>query len=501
MPRHPLTQRVVPHIAALVQAAVSGTGTANGAAPGSRAPGLLVALSGGPDSVALLLLAQTWARENGAHLEAFHLNHSLRGRDADTDEQFCRELCQSHGITLHVQRHDPRPLARRRGLGLEEAGRVLRYRYLHQTLASSGELNCAATGHHLDDQIETVIMRLFRGTGLDGLRGILPRSDRLIRPLLGVSRQEIVSFLTAAGQVYRLDDTNLSGAATRSRVRRELLPLARDIFGSGSERGLANLADLVDADLELLDQLAHEAWTELAGQPAGPADPTSAADPGLPVAGILAQPTALARRVLRQAIAYRRGTLVDLERQHIDSLLRWLPDSHSGATRELPGGWRAVREFDHLRFLPPSISHPSLSKARSYRILVTESREGSVSGTEPRAGSCSETATPADDPQEAVASWQLTCPANALQGRLTVRPWRDGDRIELLGLGGHKKVSDLLREKRVGLTDRPKILVVEDEAGILWVVGLARAERTRLLPDTQPRVTIAVVPEEDELTY
>lgn len=106
-----------------------------------------------------------------------------------------------------------------------------------------------------------------------------------------------------------------------------------------------------------------------------------------------------------------------------------------------------------------------------------------------------------EDPEEAVASWRLTCPANALQGRLTLRPWRDGDRIELLGLGGHKKVSDLLRERRVGLGDRPGILVVEDEAGILWVVGLARAERTRLLPDVQPRVTIAVVPEEDELTY
>jgi tRNA(Ile)-lysidine synthase len=449
----------------------------------------------------LLLLTRAWAEKNGSHLEAFHLNHRLRGQDADLDEQFCEQLCRKYEIRLHVQREDPRPLSRRRGLGLEEAGRVLRYRHLNHILDEASELDLAATGHHQDDQIETVTMRVFRGTGLDGLRGIRPRSGRLIRPLLSVTRQELVSFLTAEGQAYRLDGTNLTGEATRNRVRRELLPLARDIFGEGSGQGLAHLADLAETDLELLDRLARTAWTELAGQAADAEVPPPANDPRLPVAGILALEPALVRRVMRLAIASQRGTLVDLERQHVDGLLQWLPDSRSGATWELPGGWRAVREFDRLRILPPVDDYPPLSSGQSYRILVTDSRHDSGNGTVPPAEGCTGSASTLTSTAVRRSGWQLDCPTDVLQGNLALRPWRAGDRIDLLGLGGHKKVSDLLRERRIGVSDRPGILVVEDDAGILWVVGLARAERTRLLPSTSHKVTIAVVPEEDELTY
>ena len=196
LPDHPFISRLLPRLEALVRQAAPATNP--------PATGLLVALSGGPDSVALLYLARARAAATGAPLAATRLNHRLRGADADADESFCRELCARLGVPLQdVTRADPRPLARRRGLGLEEAGRVLRRRLLLRLLAARPELACAATGHHRDDQTETVIMRLFRGAGLDGMRGIRPVAGRIIHPLLAADRQEILAFLEALGQPWR----------------------------------------------------------------------------------------------------------------------------------------------------------------------------------------------------------------------------------------------------------------------------------------------------------
>ncbi len=497
VPRHSLYARIAAVIDRLVPEAT--------AAP--RPVGLLVALSGGPDSVALLLLAKAWAASTGARLQAFHLNHRLRGPDADADEDFCSQLCERLDIQLHLRREDPRPLAQQRGMGVEEAGRVLRYRLLTDLLDTAAGLDCAATGHHLDDQVETVVMRMFRGTGLDGLRGIAPVSGRLIRPLLEVSRQEIIAFLEAEGQPYRLDATNTAGEATRSRVRRELLPLARDIFGAGTATGLARLAELAETDLGLLDRLARQVWDELSATSSLPAQGTGAAgatwqEPRLSVAGLLNLEPALARRVIRLAVAARRGSVADLGRDHVAGLLQWLSRSRSGGTWELPGGWRVVREFDDLRILPPTQdqghSHLPVSLGGSYRMLVTEETISRADGTgTPDNSNRNEISADLENIAPA-AGWKLVCPANTLRGKLRLRRWRSGDRLELLGLGGHKKVSDLLREKKIGVSERSRVLVVEDDVGIIWVVGLARAERTRLLPMTQRMVTIAVVPKEED---
>jgi tRNA(Ile)-lysidine synthase len=469
--QQPFLARVVPRIAELVR-------RVRPAVAGAGSTGLVVALSGGPDSVALLLAARAWAETAGAPLLAAHLNHRLRGAEADADEAFCRELCDRLAVSLEVERCDPRPLARQRGLGLEEAGRALRLQLLERLLDGRPELGCAATGHHRDDQAETVVMRLFRGTGLDGLRGIAPVSGRIIHPLLEVSRREIVAFLEDGGHSYRIDATNESGDAIRTRVRRELLPLARDIFGN-AEAGPARLADLAAQDLQLLENLAREALAELR---AVPAEPENAPDRlELPVAPLLALDPALSSRVLRLFLREHGGLDRDLARTHVRSLLDWLPGSRSGGTLDLPHGWRAVREFDRLRFLPPPAGDVLLSHRESYRILVTSHND-----------EAKDEADQPVPPATTAAPWRIRCPADAVHGRLRLRAWRPGDRIVLPGLDGHKKVSDLLQERRIRVSERPEVLVVEDDEGLIWVVGVAAAARTRLLPGTERTLTIAV---------
>ena len=229
------------------------------ACPDVPSCGLLVALSGGPDSVLLLNGAKIWADERQKPLAACHLNHRLRGSEADADARFCQNLCHQLDIHLFVHEEDPRPLARSRGAGLEEASRSLRHDFFRNILAENDHLHCVATGHHQDDQAETVIMRLFRGTGPDGMAGIRPVAGKVIHPMLDIPRRQILTWLEELGQPWRTDATNLEGDNTRSRLRRELLPLIRSIFGEGADDTPARLAQLWEMDLDFLEQKTTEA--------------------------------------------------------------------------------------------------------------------------------------------------------------------------------------------------------------------------------------------------
>lgn len=428
--------------------------------------GILVALSGGPDSVATLLGAHHWAQQTKRPVAAAHLNHQMRGADADADTEFCRDLCHRLGIPFYTEAADPRALSRQRGHGLEEAGRHLRRQFCEGILASDDKMDWIATGHHRDDQVETVLMRLFRGTGTEGMRGILPRDGRWLHPLLEFERTEILRFLEASGQPWRTDSSNISGDNQRARLRRELLPLAREIFGAGCEQGPARLASLWNDDAELLIELTSQ-WLADCRTEAG----------DLRVKTLLKLDLPKARRVLRTWLA--GYCVADLERVHLENIIQWLRVGTSGSTMDLPGEVVLQRDFDQLKCLGDATSGPELRVAADYRISIDQNDEPEP---DQGIGELSDEAT-----------WLLSCPAAALKGRVRVRNWRTGDRCRPLGLQGTKKLSDLFREHRLSKSARPGALVVCDDEGILWVVGLVRDERTRMLPSSPQRVTISVV--------
>ncbi len=450
------------------------TGFGNSGVPAS---GLLVGLSGGPDSVALLLGAKIWADERLATLAACHLNHRLRGSEADADALFCQDLCDKLGIRLFVHEEDPRPLARSRGAGLEEAARSLRHGFYRKILAENDDLHWVATGHHRDDQAETVIMRLFRGTGPDGMAGIRPVSGQVIHPLLDVSRSQILTWLEECGQPWRTDASNLEGDNTRSRLRRELLPLIRSIFGEGADHTPARLAELWEADLDFLEQNTNQAVSKLAHETGG--------QPCLPLDQLLDLHPALTARTLRRWLTGPGGmNPARLESVHLANIHTWLRVSTSGTTLDLPGGCRLQRDFNYLLMTNSADEAPPMRNAGDYRILVARCHTPEdVDSFGLREGYGS---------QSGPETWNLTCPSDVLKGNLKVRNWQEGDRIHPFGLDGSRKLSDLFQQQRIPAADRLRVLVVEDDEGIIWVVGLARAERTRLLQPGCPAVTITV---------
>src|SRR5882724_1256169 len=251
------------------------------------------AVSGGADSLALLLMLLELRSELGIVLSVAHVNHELRGEESDADEGFVAEFAKRHSLELHAQKA---PLNRPPDSGIEAAARKLRYDFFRQ-LAREGRVSKVATAHTLDDQAETVLLRILRGTGIRGLSSIHPRivleegdagSSEVVRPLLGFRRVELEAFLRDRGQEWREDSSNHDLAFLRNRVRHRLVPLLKEDFGLASAENLADLAEIARAEEEHW-QAAHPEIRRLGSRD----DKTNAA---LPVASLLTLPVAAQRR-------------------------------------------------------------------------------------------------------------------------------------------------------------------------------------------------------------
>src|SRR5579863_2344334 len=222
-----------------------------------------VGVSGGADSVGLLLLLLELREELGIVLSVAHLNHKLRGKASEADEKFARALAATHGLEFYGERVDVGARPRREKANVEDAGRRARYEFFAR-LVAEGKVDCVAVAHTADDQAETVLAHILRGTGLAGLGGIHPRTESVVRPLLGVRRAELRAYLRLKKQTWREDATNQDTTRTRARIRKKLLPLLEREFQSGVVEHLGSLADFSREDEEFLELVAREHCEELA---------------------------------------------------------------------------------------------------------------------------------------------------------------------------------------------------------------------------------------------
>jgi tRNA(Ile)-lysidine synthase len=287
---------------------------------------VLVAISGGSDSVALLFLLRDLA-ENGKFTIAglAHLNHGLRAA-ADRDERFCRDLADRLHLGIAVKKEDVKGFARGRNLSVEDAARRIRYDFLEQAADAFGA-DRIAVGHTQDDQAETLLLKLIRGAGLTGLAGIRPRRGRIIRPLLDAARRDLREYLSDAGQEWIDDESNEDLANPRNRIRHRVLP-ELDCAASASTRpAIARAAGLAREDAEWLDELAERRYEQLA-QPS---------EDGVTIetASLAAEPPPIRRRVLLKALrAAAGGREVGLD--HVEAAAAALAGSAGGA--DFPGG-------------------------------------------------------------------------------------------------------------------------------------------------------------------
>ncbi len=286
------------------------------------------AVSGGADSMALLWCLFTMQDELDIHVSAAHFNHKLRGEESARDEAFVRDFCRKHNIALHTGSEDVAAYAKANRLGIEEAARLCRYRYFDS-------LGCKiATAHHADDNAETVLLHLLRGSGLRGLCGIAPKRGNIVRPLLCVSRAHILEFLRTEGLAWVEDSSNQSHAYTRNRLRHELLPLMQRENPRLSAQ-LFSQSRLLRAEDALLEDYTEELLQQCRR------------NDGYAVAPLLQAPDALQKRALRRIV--REYLPQDVSLVHIEALHALLRNPNPSAALHLPKGITAQRRYDSFR--------------------------------------------------------------------------------------------------------------------------------------------------------
>ena len=425
-----------------------------------------IAVSGGADSVALLRVLLELRKELGIVLSVVHFNHKLRAVESEQDERFVAELAQRHKLEVRCESGEVAAYAAEKHLSLETAAREMRYRYFRQLLRN-GELSRIATGHTLDDQAETVLLKIVRGAGSRGLAGIYPQLSvssfqprhpeaSIIRPLLETRRRDLEAYLATLGQSWREDKSNRDLRHLRNRVRHGILPRLERYLNPGVREALAETAEIARAE--------EEYWEREVARSLPLVWKASQTQDDAPSGGVLNfsasndLPLALQRRLVRAA-SESLGLRLDFH--HVEEILA-LGCRGSAKSTTLPDGWVVSRKTDELRFEP---ERGTLDESTyEYRLPVP----GTVEVWETRSrfetilvpGSAAEGYNPGDLLDRAL-----------LAAELRVRNWRPGDRFWPAHTKAAKKIKELLQERHVAGPERKLWPVVASGVDVVWMRG------------------------------
>ena len=446
---------------------------------GMISPGEVVvaAVSGGPDSVALLY-ALYWLRGKlDISIHVAHLDHMFRGEESAGDAEFVGKICAELGLPATIESRDVPAFIRETGLSEEEGARIVRYRFLEEVAERVGS-GKVATGHTATDQAETVLMRLLRGSGLRGLSGIPPvRRGKVtfIRPLIRISRREIEELLKAEGIPFRIDSSNLKPVYTRNRIRLELMPLLRE-FNPRIEEILARAGEISAEEDELMERLAIEKLGELALE----RKEGFVRLRGDELAGL---PVALRRRVVRAAVREVKGDLLNIDFDHIESILDLISSPNPNLKLDLPG-LRAERRYSEL--IITSEPEGGISEYE-YRLPIPGEVEIPEAGLKLIAEVHEERPPMPKNPDAALLDYDKLSPP------LVVRNRRPGDRFRPLGMKGSKKVKDFFIDIKLPLPERDRVPILVSGGQIAWIVGHRIDDRFKVTGETKRFALIKAV--------
>jgi tRNA(Ile)-lysidine synthase len=439
---------------------------------------LLVAVSGGPDSVCLLHILVNLQNVLGVDLHVTHLDHQLRGAESKADAQYVSNLAHQLGIPATIEECDVKSYHARHRLSVEEAAREVRYTFLAE-VANSIEASQVAVGHTIDDHIETILMHLIRGTGTTGLRGLRPSTEwqpiqtgnilNVIRPLLQVSRQETADYCYNHKLSPRLDASNLSLSPLRNRIRHKLLPLLKS-FNPRVVEALLRTAQIAEDDLNFLDEESNRLWDKIVQEKEDKIV--------LYKEMFLELPPALKRHLLRVAMRKLLGTLKDIEARHIEGIMTALAKP-AGRRVSLPGG--LIFSVDYNRYL----LSPRTVDLSPFPILEEELQLKLPGETLLPGWHIEATIIHREQMTEKNNNFTNYLDLDKTGNKLVVRSYQSGDRFQPLGLSQSKKLSEFMIDAKIPRAWRQRIPIVCSPSQIMWVVGWRIDERVKVTEDTK----------------
>lgn len=440
--------------------------------------GVVAGVSGGPDSVCLIHVLSTLRDELGMKLYAVHVNHMLRGEEADTDEEYTGRLCSGLGVPLHVLRTDVAAVAAEMGISVEEAGREVRYREFGRHAEAVGAAKIAVA-HNRNDQAETVMLNIIRGTGTRGLCGMEYMRGNIIRPLLATDREEIERYCREAGLSPRTDSTNLAGEYTRNKVRLGLFSYINENFGVSIVDSLCRLAENAAADQRYLEKCAAGAF-EYALRESGDGRV------GMEIARLRELDPAILMRVLRQAVMHAAGSAKGVGSVHYQALSDLVRKGTTGMQAELPRGIKASVSYGVL-----NVFHDG-NPGEEEQCPAEFSRDIEVPGTTvvPEAGAVLEASV---HPVLSIDKYKSLgynpyvqyFDYDLLKKGIHIRNRRPGDIFRPFGSGGTKKLKEYFIDSKIPREERSRIPLVCKGNEVVWVIGHKISDKFKVTENTK----------------
>lgn len=438
---------------------------------------LVVAVSGGADSVCLLHILARWQAKLQVKLHAAHLDHQLRADESEADAEYVSFLADMLGIPVTIGRRDVTAYRNRKRCSLEEAAREVRYSFLAE-VARTENASSVAVGHTRDDQVETILMHLLRGTGPGGLRGLQPSSslqigeDRaslnVVRPLLDVPRQETLDYCHRCQLKPRSDPSNLSTDFFRNRIRLDLLPVL-ETYNPRIDAALLRLATIAADEVSFIEEQASRVWNEVANKEDGivylDKDKMGGLSP------------AIQRQLFRMAVMQLLDSLKDIEADHIEAMVGVLAKP-AGKRLRLPRGLRLFTEYKRLilTVTPASLCpFPSLENTLGLTVPGETALPGWLVKADILHG----------PDHEYVNSFTTTLDLDRAGTELVVRKRKPGDRFQPLGMNQPKKLQDFMVDARIPRTWRSRVPLLCSPEQILWVVGWRIDDRVKVTASTR----------------
>lgn len=438
---------------------------------------ILVAFSGGTDSLALLMVLHELKERLKIEIGACHLNHMLRGKDADEDENFTEEICRKLDVPFYSMKADVKAYAKENRLSLEAAGRALRYAFFKEIMVSLKYDRCA-TAHHLDDQVETVLMNIMRGSGLNGLTGMSPLREEFVKPLLFLKKEELASFLKEKNLEPREDDSNQESVFRRNRVRNELIPYIRENFNEDFPETLFRMSELLSSDSDFLEETVEEKAKSCLL--------IESKERIIIRKEAFKLHQAILRRLIQKAILQVKGNLSDIEEIHIRDIVS-LNEKETGKMIDIKDAITARNDYGRI------IIERKKTAEREESMLHEEL---TIPGTYVIEGKTITFRYVGRD--EIIKDKRLRFfNGDIIEEKIIVRHRDEGDRMRPFGMNGYRKLKNILIDKKISREDRDRLLVFQNRNEIFYIGSMIISDDYKVKESTQKILEVGIFEEEN----
>ena len=440
-----------------------------------RGEKIVVAVSGGSDSVALLNILAMLSHEYRLSLVVAHINHGLR-ENAAREEQFVRGIAAEMGVVFECKSVDITLLKKGTGKCIEEMSREVRYEFLNDVVKKHGAQKIAL-GHNSNDQTETVLMNFLRGSGPTGLKGMLPARDSVyIRPLLCVTRNEIISFLEFHGLPFVTDESNTNPAYLRNRIRHSLIPELKARYNPRLEESMKSIAEIMRAEDDYMKSVTSKILSEWGTAAHG--------EIGISIPNLVKYHQAIQRRIMKHVLEGLTKNSQGIGQTHVKAALNLVYSDHPGAYVNLPCNIEVRREYNVLIIFKKEKSEKEIIKNRRNDLRYEVTLPGSVKMTELGKTMIFEfVGGPID--MKSNGGKIAFMDYDRISLPLVIRTVRPGDRIQPLGMKGMKKIKSVFIDEKIPLRHRKGITLLLDQETVLWIAGLRLSERVKITEKTR----------------